>query len=351
MAQGRDTLKEIAEQFDTWQGLLDDMDLLEKDVQTNFAVREYDDVLFTGAGSSFHLATAAAAAFRRITGEMAHACAASDLLFFHEYMLKSERKYLAVAFSRSGRTTETLEALAMLRQRYRVAVVGVTCDPVSPLAASSDLPLPVKNCIEQSLIMTKSFTSMLLLSLMFAAAYGDKFTYMNYLDHLPEEGRMAFEMNRRVVDEFLKERDPERATYLGGGPFLGLAREGALKLDEMALTRSQAMAPLEMRHGPRAGVRPGDIMVLLLSNAMRGHELQLLFDLKEQGASVFILADRRDRDFEGLADAAVLTGRGLSDDFRGILYMPFLQYLGCRAALNRGLDPDAPANLTRVVTL
>jgi len=102
MAQGMHTLKEIAEQFDTWEGLLEDMDLLEKDVQANFAVREYDDVLFIGAGSSYHLATAAASTFRRITGEMAHAWPSSELLFFHQYMLKSERKYLVVVFSRSG---------------------------------------------------------------------------------------------------------------------------------------------------------------------------------------------------------------------------------------------------------
>ena len=351
MAQGKDTLREIAEQFDTWSGLIEDTELLEQDVQSNFAVREYDDVLFVGAGSSYHLATAAAAAFRRITGEMAHAWPASELLFFHEYLLKEERKYLVVFFSRSGRTTETLEAFSVLRQRYRMASVGITCDPASPLSSTVDLPFPVKNCVEQSLIMTKSFTSMLLLSYLFAAAYGDKFTYMNYLEHLPQEGRMAFEMNRRVVDDLLKTRDPDRATFLGGGPFLGLAREGALKLDEMALYRTPAMTPLEMRHGPKASVGAGDLIVLLMSNTMRAHEMALLDELRGQGASAFVLADKREKDFDYLAEAVVLTGRGMSEDIRGILYMPFLQYLGCQAALKRGLDPDEPANLTRIVTL
>ena len=351
MADGRDTSREIAEQFDTWQGLLEDLDLLEKDVSINFQVREYDDVLFLGAGSSYHLAVAAAATFRRITGEMACACASSDIMFFHQHLLKKERKYLVVPFSRSGATDETLTAVDVLREHYRVAVAGITCDPGSRLCRESDLCFPVKNCLENSLIMTKSFTSMLLLSYMFAAAYGEKFTYLNYLEHLPEEGRASFEMQRRVVDQLLEGYEPKGAIYVGGGPYLGVAREAALKLDEMAQTRSQAMQPLELRHGPKTGIGPGDLIVALISNAARPAELSLLMEMREQGAEIMILAEKRDRDFDSIAQFQIFTGRGIGDDFRGLLYLPFLQYLGCRAAMNKGLDPDQPRNLSRVVKL
>ena len=351
MAQGKDTLREIAEQFDTWSGLIEDTELLEQDVQSNFAVREYDDVLFVGAGSSYHLATAAAAAFRRITGEMAHAWPASELLFFHEYLLKEERKYLVVFFSRSGRTTETLEAFSVLRQRYRMASVGITCDPASPLSSTVDLPFPVKNCVERSLIMTKSFTSMLLLSYMFSVAYAEKFTYLNTLEIMPEEGRAAFEQQARAVDRLVREIDGQPVTYLGGGPYLGLAREGALKRDEMARTHSLAMPPLEMRHGPKTAVRPGDVVVALLSTAARREEMVLLYELRQLGARTLVLADKREPEIDEVADTLILTGRGMADDFRGLLYMPFLQYLGCQFAIKNGIDPDTPENLTRVVQL
>lgn len=349
MPEGKDTIREIGEQFHTWQGVLDDLPLLEKDVTANFAVREYDEVLFIGAGTSYHLAECAATAFRRMTGEPARAFPASEILFFHQFHLRREKKYLAVLFSRSGMTTETLLALETLLHLYRITSVAITCDPASTLAAASNISFPVKNCTERSLIMTKSFTSMLVVSHMFASAYGEKFTYMTYLEHLPEEGNASFELQRREIDRLLKERNIERATYLGGGPFLGFAREAALKLDEMSLTRSQAFTPLELRHGPKAGLREGDLIVLLMSNSARLAEIQLINELKAQGAVTLILADQRDKEFDRIADYVILTGRGLSEDIRGVLYMPFLQYLGCRRAISLGIDPDQPQHLTRVV--
>jgi glucosamine--fructose-6-phosphate aminotransferase (isomerizing) len=351
MAQGRDTLNEIENQFDTWAGLIEDLELLQKDVSANFAVREYDDVLFIGAGSSHHLAVAAAATFRRITGEAAIAAAASEILFFHKNILKPERQYLVVLFSRSGATTETLAAAALLRDNYRSAFVAVTCDPASPLCRFAEVSFPVKNCVERSLIMTKSFTSMLLLSYMFSVSYAEKFTYLNTMEIMPEEGRAAFEQQARAIDRLVRELDDQHVTYLGGGPYLGLAREAALKRDEMARTHSLAMPPLEMRHGPKTAVRPGDIIVALLSTAARREEMVLLYELRQLGARTLVLADKREPEIDEVADTLILTGRGIADDFRGLLYMPFLQYLGCQYAIKKGIDPDSPENLTRVVQL
>jgi glucosamine--fructose-6-phosphate aminotransferase (isomerizing) len=348
---GEATLKEIAEQFDVWAGLIEDIGLLESDVGNMFPVKEYDDVLFVGAGSSYHLATAAAASFRFVSGEMAVAYPASEIIFFHRYLLKKERKYLVVLFSRSGRTPETLQALEELRKNYRVAGVAISCDPLSPLCKMSEVSFPVKACFEESIIMTKSFTSMLFVSYMFAMALGEKFTNTTYLEQFADEGRASFEMQRRVVEQIVAEAPLERITILGGGPFHGLARECALKLDEMAMLRSQALSPLELRHGPRAQIGRHDLIIFFLSNSARAMEIDLLYEVKNLGARTLILSDKKEREFDALADYLILTGRSLPEQYRGILYVPFIQYLGALAALKRGIDPDAPPNLTRIVGL
>jgi glutamine---fructose-6-phosphate transaminase (isomerizing) len=347
---GEATLKEIAEQFDVWAGLIEDFELLRKDVAANFEVKEFDDIIFTGAGSSYHLAAAAAASFRFVAGEMAYAFPSSELLFFNKYNLKRERKYIVVLFSRSGRTPETLETLELLRKQHRVAAVGISCDPDSQLCAKCDMALPVKNCVEESIIMTKSFTSMLFVSHMFAIALGEKLSNAAYLEQFPDEGRASFEMNRRVMDRVVAEAQLDRITVLGGGPFLGLAREAGLKLDEMALLRSQVLSPLELRHGPRAAIGKNDLVVFFMSNSARELELGLLREVKDLGAKTLVLSDKKEKEYDLLADYLVLTGRGLPEQYRGVLYLPFIQYLGARAAVERGINPDAPLNLSRVVT-
>lgn len=346
---GEATLNEIAGQFDTWASLIEDIGLLETDVKNNFDVKEFDDVIFVGAGTSFHLATAAASSFRYVSGEMALAHSSSDVVYFHRYLLKKERKYLAVFFSRSGRTPETLKALEELRKNYRIAGVAISCDPLSPLCKQCEVSFPVKECFEESMIMTKSFTSMLFVSYMFAMAIGEKFTNTTYIEQFPEEGRASFEMQRRVVEKVVMEAPIERATILGGGPFLGLARECSLKLDEMALLRSQAMSPMELRHGPMAQIGKNDLLIFLMSNSGRSAEIELLYEVKKLEARTLILSDKKEKDFDTLADYLILTGRSLPEQYRGILYVPFIQYMGALAAIRKGIDPDAPPNLTRIV--
>jgi len=346
---GEATLKEIAEQFDVWAGLIEDIALLESDVNSIFQVKEFDDVLFIGAGSSYHLANAAAASFCYVAGETAAAYPASEILFFNKYLLKKERKYFAVLFSRSGRTPETLEALTELRRSYRVAACAISCDPLSTLCKQAEVSFPVKNCLEESLVMTKSFTSMLFVSYMFAMAIGEKFTNTTYLEQFPAEGKASFEMQRRVIEQCAAEAPLDRITILGGGPFYGLARECSLKLDEMAMLRSQALSPQELRHGPRAQIGPRDLVIFFLSNSARPLEIEIMREVKGLGAKTLVLADKKEKEFDSLADFLVLTGRGLPEQYRGILYVPFIQYLATLAALSKNINPDGPPNLTRIV--
>ncbi|HOO55809.1 MAG TPA: SIS domain-containing protein [bacterium] len=347
---GEATLGEIAEQFDVWKGLLDDIELLQSDVNHNFGVKEYDDVIFVGAGSSYHLASAAASEFRRTTGEMAYSFPASEVIYFCDYLIKKERKYIAVFFSRSGRTPETIQAMETLRANFRCITVAVSCDPTGPICKHCDIAFPVKNCVEQSIIMTKSFTSMLMVSYMFSMALGEKFTYANYLEQLSEEGKAAFEMQRRIIDRVVAEEPLNKITILGGGPFYALAKESGLKLDEMAFLRSQVLSPNELRHGPIAGVNGSDLIIMFMSDSAKILELRILREAKSLGARTVVFSDRKEAEFDSFADHLMLTGRGLPEQYRGILYIPFIQYMAAKTAIAMGIDPDNPPNLTRVVT-
>lgn len=346
---GNATKREIAEQFQVWRDVAADMELMKKDIDSVFRVREYDDVIFIGAGSSYHLACSAAASFQHVTGESAAAFPSSEIAFFHDSYLKKDRKHIAVFFSRSGQTTETLEALDAVKTNYRATTVAITCEPASKLCSKTDVSFPVKNCVETSMIMTKSFTSMLFVSYMFAAAYAEKFTNLTYLEQLPEEGKAALEWQRRVVDDVAASAPLERITVLGGGPFRGIAAECALKLDEVSLLRTKTCVPLELRHGPQLAIGESDLVILLHSSSAAQTELSLLEEMKRRGAKTLILTEKAGPEIDRIADFRLLAGRGMPDHCRGILYAPFIQLLSCKIAANRNLDPDNIPGMNRVV--
>jgi glutamine---fructose-6-phosphate transaminase (isomerizing) len=117
--------------------------------------------IFVGCGSSYYVAQSAAATMTGLTGARAQAVAASELLLFPELVLAAREKFVPVLISRSGRTSEVLRVAEMLRERG-IATVGISCAPGQALETlvTSALVLPAAD--EQSTVMTRSFTSMLM---------------------------------------------------------------------------------------------------------------------------------------------------------------------------------------------
>ena len=88
----------------------------------------YDNVLFTGCGSTYYLSLAAAALYQELTGRSARAVPAGELLLNTEANVAqvSNLRYLLVAVSRSGTTTETIKAVEKFKQEKRGDVVVIS---------------------------------------------------------------------------------------------------------------------------------------------------------------------------------------------------------------------------------
>src|SRR5262245_6573663 len=98
------TYREISSQTEAWAQALEvvSASLLPKTC-------DYDQVIFTGCGSTYYLSLSAAALYQELTGCSARAVPASELLFNSGTVLTNQ-KTLLVAVSRSGTTTETIKA-------------------------------------------------------------------------------------------------------------------------------------------------------------------------------------------------------------------------------------------------
>jgi glucosamine--fructose-6-phosphate aminotransferase (isomerizing) len=134
-------------------------------------------------------------------------------------------------------------------------------------------------------------------------------------------------------------------TFLGSGPFAGLAREGAIKTIEMSLTPADAMPFLEVRHGPNALVGPGVSVVGLVSPGSAAAELRVLRELASQGAETSALVPA------GVDVVAPLfcAPPGLTESLLPFAYLPVLQLLALGRAKARSIDPNAPPHVRHYV--
>ncbi len=342
------TLQEILAQPEGWAGAIGTATRLAPELRRLMAGAP---VVFCGCGTSRHLAIAAARIHQEVAGVASLPIAASEVFLVPEGVLPPGHKGPLVAFSRSGETTETVLAARFYRERGFGSVIGVTARADSALAAASDLSLVLPWADDQSVVMTCSFTTMLLAVWTAAALVAGDETYLAELKRLPDLAAGAIDASRPLAARLGRDAGLGHFVFLGLGGYLGLALEGMLKLKEMTQIPAEAYSPLEFRHGPISVVDRATAVVLLATDRGSRYFRDLLADVRRCGGRTVAVGHPLE---ELGADQNLplgAAGTGLTDRSRGLLYMPFLQLLALERAVALGRDPDRPQNLTRVVQL
>jgi glutamine---fructose-6-phosphate transaminase (isomerizing) len=350
IVRGSHTLREILSQPEVWLASLRDLDTDDNFQTAKNLARGRKAWLFTGCGTSYYLAEAAAAAWIALTGQPARAVPCSEILLFPKITQLSEAGLQAVVISRSGTTSEAVRAAAAL-SKLQVPTLGITCVRDSALAKTCGLTIAMEKADEKSMVMTRSFSTMLLTIMRLAAeCAGDK-TMIAAIQGIAEQLGSKIEDWNKKIEQFVEERAFKDYVYLAQGPFFAIAREASLKVTEMSVSYAQAYHALEFRHGPKSIVAPETCLTFLLSNTGAEAETEVLAEMKELGGTVVAICDRAPETVRKSADLVL----ELHSDAREIaLLAPFVvptQLLGYHTGVKKGFNPDEPRNLTRVVIL
>lgn len=348
---GADSLSEILSQPQFWGRCLEGLERegsLARIRQPFHSARQW---LFIGCGSSYYIALAAAAAWSRITGIRARAIPASELLLFPDLVLADAEDLAAVVISRSGRTSEAVQAARLLEREKNIRVLAVTGTPDQPLEQIATATLPLLPCDEQSTVMTRSFSSMLLGLQYLAACQADDCKLLKSLGKLSGLAQPAMDSLHPQVRDFVGSHQFADYVCLGQGLFFGLACETALKITEMSVSYAQSFHTLEFRHGPKSIVGPETLIMFLLSEQGYEAECDVLQEIKGLGGTTLAVTNRADKRARAASDLIVEFDFDLPEVVRLAPYVFAGQLTGLCTGLKKGLDPDHPRNLSRVVVL
>lgn len=331
------TGQEISTQVDGWRNARDVVRAASQDLQNLWQKGQYGTVVFTGCGSTYYLAMSAARLFQHTTGAITQAVPSSELLL-HPEMVYGREKSLLVAISRSGATTETVQAAEKFAARSAGDVIVISCYADKPLNNYGAINLVAVAGQEISVAQTRSFSSMLIMAEGLAhVASGGALS-----GQFPAESSKLVEAMYSHATVYADPRRFQRVFYLGSGALYGLACEGMLKMKEMSLTSAEAFHPMEFRHGPKSMVDDQTLIVGLLDDHAFASEIMVLNEMRDLGATVVTISPRARTDI-------------VLEDYQPqrslVNYLPFLQWLAYLRAVNKGLNPDAPRNLDQVVIL
>lgn len=345
MQPGYHTYHEIVSQPEAWANALEVVEQARSGLSRLFNA-DYDQVLFTGCGSTYYLSLTGAALFQEMTGRLARAVPGGELLLNPKTAVTQNNilrhKTLLVAISRSGSTTETVRAVEQFKAQNRGTVIAITNYGDQPLAGLADLPLVIEKGQEQSVAQTRSFASMYVAAVAMTMLAAGAEGLRGEMNRLPEAGARLLVRYEAAAQEFGENLDFDRFYFLGSGARYGLACEANLKMKEMTLTHSEPFHFLEFRHGPMSMVNEKAVIVGLLSEKNFSHEQAVLNEMQAFGGQILSLGEAR---------ARIAFESGLPESTRNVLHLPVLQLMAYYRSIAKGLNPDRPNNLVPVVTL
>jgi len=323
------------------------------------------EVLIAASGSSRHSGLAAEILLEDMCG------LAVDVEYASEYSLRGgsplQGAHLpsVLVLSQSGETSDTLAALreARLRGQRTLAITNVAA---SSMAVEADVSMPLAAGIERAIPATKSFTCQLAVLYLLALYEGARLGRIDRaalakniaeLQGIPDklEDRLDGWRSQMAVLA-AKYKSASTFLYLSRGIHYAIAREGALKLKEASYVHAEGYPAGELKHGPNALVSDSVPLVVIatvdrtLEASVRRYEktVQLLAEMKEQGAKVIAVANAGDREVAGLASDCVFVPPA-SEYLLPILEVVPLQLFAYYMALEHGVDVDRPRNLSKAV--
>lgn len=338
--KGEFTREEIFSQPNAWEGALREVETKKKLI-SEIDLNKYDQIVFTGCGSTYYLSIAAASLFQSETQINCKAVPGGEMLMNPE-TIYSGNKNLLFATSRSGSTTETIQAVEQFMKAGAGKVICITNYDNQPLPKIADLSFCIKDGQEKSIAQTRSFCSMYLAISAIAMIVSGKEELFSEMKKLPGLGKILLDKYQDFAKMIGENLNFDRFYILGSGFRYGLACEANLKMKEMTLTHTEPFYFMEFRHGPKSMVNENTVVIGFLSTSKREYEEKVLKEMKEIGGTIVSIAEK---------DADISFESDLPESIRNILYLPIMQVMAFYRSLKKGLNPDKPKNLSSVVYL
>jgi len=313
----------------------------------------YDLTYITGSGTSYHAGLACQYALFNLGIHVTSLIPASEFPSWIPPLIG--RKALLIAISQSGESTDTLTAVNTAL-RKRIDVLALTNREESTLAKISHYVLPIRAGQERAVIATKSYVAQLAALYLFSLELAERRKTSQDFTYLKEKLFEAPKLIKEVIESSdgamsrLAEKYGDRGFFftLGSGPNYATALEVALKLKEACNVFAEGFAAREFLHGPIQLINDKTPAILVLSSDEIGNLLSLVNSVRRFGAPAISLCDADD----GLKEAStemLLVPRNFPKIFSPIIYIPPLQLFAYYGSVVRGLNPDKPEKLSKVV--
>jgi glucosamine--fructose-6-phosphate aminotransferase (isomerizing) len=334
---------EITDQPRAWKETLQ-MLIRRKDELSGWLKGEnFGQVLFVGSGSSYAVAMSAASITQLVSGLNTVALSSSEILYLRRPPYDSRIKTLVVALSRTGTSSDTQWAVEKIKKLHATCKVLMIGAQEGTLGALADQKIILPRGLEECPIGVRTPSCMLLATMVSTAWLSGKDVFINELVKVPE---LFDDPNYiKAIQDLTRKLSapkpiPIHFTFLGSGPYYGLAYEGARKIRELAAIPAEFQTAMEYRHASFTGLSKDHMVVALISDTLRKGELDVLSGLAKTRAQRIAVMETADEYAKMRTDSIIELKSKVSEISRVLAMYPVVQLLCFYMCIAKGKNPD-----------
>lgn len=337
-------LKEIREQPETIKKAVQmlDEDMLEK---LKKSISQSTTVYTIGSGTTGIAAALGAFYLRKIARVNAISLIGAEANEYYDLFKKDD---LIIVPSQSGETADVLETLDLVKSK-NVKIASFVNMPGSTISRISHFPFMANAGPEIAVATTKIFTSQAIWFYLLA----------HFLNGSLEQAKVtALKTSRELEDWFesdiprkiealAKDIAKEEDLYIfGKSEYYQIAREGMIKLIEVANIHAHALPSGDLKHYVIAMIQPSVHAIALVPDRdLRNDVLNAVEQIKTRGGTIIGISPAPHPGFDYFIETPK------AGNLSAILAVVPLQLLTYYLALKRGKPIDKPRNIAKSVTV
>ncbi|MCW6169053.1 MAG: SIS domain-containing protein [Thermoplasmatales archaeon] len=279
-----------------------------------------DELYFTGNGTAFHSATVGAQVLYE-TPKKWKSIQAYEMEHFYP------PKGTLIAFSHTGKTKSTVDAVKKYRDQVRT--VAVTHFEETPLTKAAEDSIII-NSPDRSLCNTKAFFDNAFASLEIASEFGEIEYDRKELHNIVER---EVNSSDKEIAEISKNLDYVKDVFvLGSGPNFIAAREIAQKLKEATHLHAEGIELEEFNHGCTSVIDKNSLVIIIDSEVDKKRASQIVKACE--------YTDTRTLVVNGDGSYSLDVNEVSMAAYFPFTYMVQMYYLAYYMAVDRGINPD-----------
>ena len=322
-------------------------------------LKSINHLILLGCGTSYYSGQHALYFFKDLCDF--HTVQIFDGAEFSEQDIPKYGSTALLLISQSGETKD-LHRCIEIGKKNNLFLIGLVNVVDSLIAREVDCGCYLNAGREVGVASTKSYSSQVILLSMIAIWFAQEKNinsikrkdYIKDIRQLNNDIQCTLEMCDKNIDELIEKifKNRDHCFLLGKGKSESIAKEGALKIKEISYIHSEGYSTSSLKHGPFALLDENFPVIIIAPNDINYSKAENAYEeIKARHAPILFITSKREEEKEGENDKENVLFVSENKSFGDLLCVIPLQLLAYKLALSKGINPDIPKNLAKVVTV